>query len=182
MLESTRQRIGRLWISREVKQEDRILKMTNLQEARHIGIAYRLHEMDDYNRILEFVTGLQHDHKEVKALGYVTEKNLTERFLPKLSYDFFSKTDVNWYYKPTTKRVVDFINQPFDLLIDLTLESCLPLFWTVALSKAHCKVGCFDPSSVSYHDLMIKPKPPVALKELIHQIKHYLTIIQTNKA
>lgn len=91
--------------------------MTNLQDARRIGILYMLEDVPDYERVSEFVTELQHEHKEVKALGFVKNKNLISRFLPKLSFDFFSTKDLTWFYKPVHTTVRDFIEIEFDILI-----------------------------------------------------------------
>jgi len=155
--------------------------MVNLTHAKSIGIVYQLFDVPDYNQVMEFVTQLQHDHKEVKALGFVQHKNLINRFLPKLSYDFFSLNNINWYNKPVSDRVQDFISREFDLLIDLTLNEHLPLKYIIGLSKARCKVGRFSNENARYYDLMIKIQPMTAWREYISQVKHYLTIIKTDE-
>ena len=179
MLESFRRSIGAYFLRRDVAMVSRMPEMINIDRAKRVGIIYELNGVQDYNHVLEFVSSLQHDKKEVKALGFVTHQNLTERFLPKLSYDFFSSADLNWYYKPVSLRVKNFQREKFDLLIDLSLHDNLSLFYIVALSTARCRVGRFSEQSTAYHDLMIKTQPLSSLRELISQIKHYLTIIHT---
>ncbi len=181
MLTSFRNRIGNYLLKRESATVRRNLRMVNLTHAKSIGIVYQLFDVPDYNQVMEFVTQLQHDHKEVKALGFVQHKNLINRFLPKLSYDFFSLNNINWYNKPVSDRVQDFISREFDLLIDLTLNEHLPLKYIIGLSKARCKVGRFSNENARYYDLMIKIQPMTAWREYISQVKHYLTIIKTDE-
>ncbi len=48
-----------------------------------------LTHVTDYDVIAEFVTQLQHDRKEVKALGYVVNKNLDQSFPTEIIVRFF---------------------------------------------------------------------------------------------
>ncbi|MBN1199169.1 MAG: hypothetical protein JXA23_07440 [Bacteroidales bacterium] len=155
--------------------------MVNLASAKSIGILYALIAPPDYTEVETFVSDLQKEHKEVKALGFVQHKEMVNRFLPKLSYDFFSQQEVNWYCKPMNNKVDDFITTEFDLLLDLTMEDFLPLKFVTGLSRARCKVGRFTEENNRYYDLMIKVESFQRLPELIKQIKHYLTIIQQHE-
>ncbi len=154
--------------------------MTNLDDARRIGILYTLDDMPDYERVSEFVSRLQNDHKEVKALGFVKNRNLLQRFLPKLSFDFFSKRDLTWFYKPIHSQVKDFIEKEFDLLIDLSMQDTFPLKYISGLSRALCRVGKFSEDNTQYYDLMIDTKPSMTQEEYMKQVQHYLTVIKTH--
>jgi len=155
--------------------------MMNLNGAKRIGIIYPLFAIPDSSAVESFVSDLQKEKKDVRALGYVKHKDLVTRFLPKLSYDFFSQKEVNWYMRPTNTRVNDFILTEFDLLIDLTMGDYLPLKFVAGLSRARCKVGPFSEDTMKYYDLMIKVGPTTRMPELIQLIRHYLTIIQQHE-
>ncbi|MBE0647713.1 MAG: hypothetical protein IH596_08015 [Bacteroidales bacterium] len=155
--------------------------MFNLAGAKRIGIIYPIFTPSDYNEVEAFVSELQKERKEVKALGYLPHKEMVSHFIPRLSYDFFSQEEVNWYFMPTSARVSDFIRTDFDLLIDLTLEDNLSLKFIAGLSQARCKVGRFSETNNRYYDLMIKVDAPLPLTEFIKQIQHYLTIIQQHE-
>lgn len=156
-------------------------KFTNLADARSIGILYLLNDVSDYDIVETFVTRLQKDHKEVKAIGYVKNKELISRFLPKLSYDFFSRKDITWYYKPVHSKVKDFIDKEFDILIDLNLTDFFASKYISGLSKARCRVGMFAEDNQKYYDLMVDAKPGTTMEEYLEQICHYLTIIKDNE-
>jgi len=114
-------------------------------------------------------------------LGYVKSKSLIQRFLPKLSYDFFSRKDISWFYRPIHNKVKDFMEKDFDLLIDLNLADSFALKYIAGLSKAICRVGRFSEDNILYYDLMIDVKPATTLDEYLYQIRHYLTIIKTDE-
>jgi hypothetical protein len=156
-------------------------KMINLADARTIGILYVVNDVPDYDTVSAFVTRLQQDRKEVKALGYVRNKILISRFLPKLSYDFFSRKDVTWFHKPIHAKVKDFIDKEFDILIDLNLQDFFPLKYISGLSKARCRVGMFSDENLDFYDLMLESRSGIPLEEYIEQIHHYLSIINRNE-
>lgn len=180
MFRKIRIRIGKYYLRKEQEHRQRNCKLMNLGEAKKIGILYTLDDVPDYERVSDFVTRLQGDHKEVKALGFVKNKNLVQRFLPKLSYDFFSRRDLTWFYKPIHNQVRDFIEKEFDLLIDLSIGDNFPLTYISGLSNALLKVGCFSSENICYYDLMIDPKPTMSSDEYLGQIQHYLTIINSH--
>jgi hypothetical protein len=172
---------GNYFLKEELLKTVSERKMTNLKDARRIGVLYTLDDVPEYETVSEFVSQLQHDHKEVKALGFVKNKNLVNRFLPKLSYDFFSNKDLNWFFKPLHSKVKDFIEKEFDILIDLSLKDSLPLKFISGLSLAHCRVGRFSEANKLCYDIMIDLNKPMSLSEYILQIIHYLTVINNEE-
>jgi len=180
MFGKLRIKIGKYYFKREKAKTDCHRQMTSLQDAQRIGILYTLDDVPDYERVSDFVAQLQNDHKEVKALGFVKNKNLVQRFLPKLSFDFFSKRDLTWFYKPMHEQVKDFIEKEFDLLIDLSMQDNFPLKYIAGLSNALLRVGKFSDENSAYYDLMIDTKPTMTTDEYLGQIQHYLTIIKSN--
>ncbi|MCK9205399.1 MAG: hypothetical protein M0P58_13340 [Bacteroidales bacterium] len=180
MFKKIRTRIGQYYYKKEQTRNNRRCKMTNLQEAKRIGILYTLDDVPDYNLVSDFVSELQHEHKEVKALGFVKNKSLVQRFLPKLSFDFFSKRDLTWFYKPIHNQVRDFIEKEFDLLIDLSLRDTFPLQYIAGLSNAQCRVGKFSEKNTEYYDFMIDLKPAMTTIDFLDQIRHYLTAINSH--
>lgn len=177
MLNKFRTIIGKYFLRAELSKHQRHRKLTNLKNAKKIGILYTLDDVAEYETVSGFVSSLQQDHKEVKALGFVKNKLLVDRFLPKLSYDFFSKKDINWFFKPIHTKVRDFIEKDFDILIDLSMKDSLPLKFISGLSVAHCRIGRFSEENKACYDIMIDLQKPLSLHDYILQIIHYLTVI-----
>ncbi len=181
MFRNFRRRIGKYYFKKEQARKPRTCRMANLEDAKRIGILYTLDDVPDYDRVSEFVTQLQHQQKEVKALGFVKNKALVQRFLPKLSYDFFSRRDLTWFYKPIHSQVKDFIDKEFDLLIDINLSEAFPLQYIAGLSNAFCRVGKFSEQNADYYDVMIDLKPAMTPDDFIGHVRHYLTIINSHE-
>ena len=177
MLNNIRTFVGKYFLKTELSRIHCQRKMINIKDARRIGILFTLDDVPGYETVSGFVSSLQHDHKEVKALGFVKNKLLADRFLPKLSFDFFSNKDINWFFKPIHGKVRDFMEKDFDILIDLSLKDSLPLKFISGMSMAHCRVGRYSLENAACYDLMIDLKKPLSLNEYILQIKHYLTVI-----
>ena len=96
---------------------------------------------------------------------------------PSLEFDFVTLKDINWYYKPKGVPVDNFINEDFDVLIDLVTNDCLPMEFLQALAHARFKVGKYNEDKKDVYDLMINVKEVKNINYLIEQVHHYLTII-----
>lgn len=177
MFGKLRRSIGLYYFRKETGKTALPRRMTNIGEARSIGILYIVEDVPDFDIVESFVKELQNEHKEVKALGFVKGNNLVSRFLPRLSYDFFSSKDLNWFLRPTHARVADFIEKDFDILIDLNMEDFFPMKYISGRSKAFCRVGRFSEENMPFYDLMIELKPGTDMAGYISQIRHYLSII-----
>ena len=168
---------GNYLLNQELKKFSRSKKLLNYQEIKTIGILYTLDNENTYNMVSDFVEKMKNDNKKLKALGFIKNKKISEKFLPKLSFDFFSENDLNWYKKPDNKYVKDFINKEFDLLINTDFEDKFPLKYITAKSKASLKTGLFNDRNSKYFDLMMKIDENNNLDEFFTQVIHYLSII-----
>lgn len=180
MFNKIRSIIGNQILRKQLVNNRRMRKLVNLKDAKNIGIVYLLEDVPDYNRIESFVAGLQHDHKEVKAMGFVRNKVLINRFLPKLSYDFFSPGDMNWFFQPVSAKVKDFMAKDFDIIIDMSISGNLPLRYITALSSSHCRIGRFSEENKDCYDLMLNVDDKTSLDDYMTQVTHYLTIINSD--
>lgn len=70
---------------------------------------------------------------------------------------YFNDKDLNWYGKSKYKDVTNFLDTPFDLLINLAENDTWAIKFCSLLSKSKFKVGKFQENEVVY-DLMINNK------------------------
>ena len=87
-------------------------------------------------------------------MGYVDSKKLIDHYLYRKGFDFFCKNDLNWYYKPVSSQTEQFINEPFDILINLSLDYQFPIHYISSASKASFKTGRYSATDTSL-DFMI---------------------------
>jgi hypothetical protein len=153
----------------------------NLSDAKTIGIVYDASEEDKYSVVSDFVRYFQNNQKTVKALGFVNYNRLPHYCFPKLSYDYFTKRDLNWYFKPSTSRVKDFMNEEFDIVIDLCMHDCFPLNYVSGLSKAKFKVGRYGEKNSAIYDFMLNMNTTITLNDYMKEVIHYLSIINKNQ-
>jgi hypothetical protein len=126
----------------------------NIHDAKHIGIIYNATEYVSFEIIKNLAKDLTHDSKKISVLGYVDSTKLIDNYLYRKGFDFFSKNELNWYFKPMSQVVDQFITEPFDILINLSLEDHFPIRYITTLSLAQFKAGIYSDDDSSL-DLMI---------------------------
>ena len=173
-------KIASFVLNRKSKKSARKKQISNLNNATNIGIISNNQDEKSNDIIKEFVDFLSQKNIQVYVIEFINKKIKNDNYLKKKGFNFFSLKDINWYYKPKSVIVDEFINNDFDILIDLSLNNnCFPIQYINAMSKAKFKVGKFY-EAPNYYDFMINIDANNNLKFFIEQIKHYLTIINNN--
>jgi len=175
-IEDFKQRVGKWVFQRELKTNSRVKEVCNLETANSVGILYDATSEQQIETIQPFVSYFFELKKDVKALGYVNSNQLSNYHIPKLQYDFFSKKDLNWYYKPQNYIIDNFIKKDYDILINLCDSNIIPIKYLVASSIAHFKIGIHE-DNYEIYDLMISLTKDKSLPKLMHEIKHYINLI-----
>jgi len=152
--EQMRSKVGEFILNKQIRHFRRPVKSCNLEDAQSIGILFNATHSVSFEIVKNFVKELSERSKKIHVLGFVDSKQLIDHYLYRKGFEFFTRNQLNWYQKPESDAVKDFINQEFDLLINLNLEDSYPIKYILCLSKAHFKVGRFTDVH-PYHDLMI---------------------------
>ncbi len=176
-LEDFKHKIGQWIFHRELKLNKRKKSVSNLDDAKSIGILFEATSKEQILEVKPLVDYFFKLRKDVKAFGYVNSKKFDECHIPKLQYDFFNLKDLNWYYKPQNDYILNFVKKEYDILINLSDSNCIPLKYLVASSLARFKVGKHE-EGYEIYDLMIKlDKKDDNMKKLISEIAKYLKVI-----
>ena len=175
-IEDFKQKVGKWVFQRELKTNKRTKEVCNLDNAQSIGILYDATSEEQIKMVKPFVSYFFDLKKYVKALGYVNSKQLSFHHTPKLQYDFFYQKDLNWYYKPQNYIIDNFVKKEYDILINLCDSSIIPIKYLVASSIAHFKIGIHE-ENYEIYDLMISLKDDKSMEKLMHEIKHYINLI-----
>ncbi len=153
-IDTFKEYMGRRVLAQKLKNQIRHPVICNIDHVQHIGIIYNATEYVSFEIIRNLVKDLSHDSRKITVLGYVDSKKLIDHYLYRKGFDFFSKNELNWYSKPVSTVVDHFIAEPFDLLINLSLEEYYPIRYITALSAASFKAGKFSPDEI-HLDFMI---------------------------
>ena len=170
-------------LMREIRKvstyQQRYIKVIDFASAKNIGVIYELTDEAAHHTVSSFVKELQDNQKVVRAVGYIPGEVVPHYCIPKLSYDFYTRKNQNFYGKPSLPFVNDFLNEEFDLLIDLSLSEITSIYYLSTLAKATFKVGRRKQSFDCY-DLMLQINDNTPLDEFIELIKHYINLLKTN--
>lgn len=182
LVNKIRMNVGSYFLKKEMRIRKREIQGMGLESARSIGILFNAKDERTFKQIREFADQLRGGGlREVKALGFVPKQEVASFLQSSQDFDFFSREDFNWYYKPQGRKVVGFISEPFDILIDLRLSKFTSLLFIVALSRAQFKVGRYRADFKDFYDLMIDVEESSDLPYFMSQIQHYLSMLNENK-
>jgi len=181
IIEKITKRIGEIACHRAAAHVKVIRDAKNFEQAKKIGILYDATDLEEFEIVKEYAKVIREERKEVKALGFVNEKETQSNQMPTIDLDFFTKKDLNWYHKPGGYIVENFINTEYDILISLNFNDCYPLQYISAVSKAKFRVGKYDEKYKLYYDLMIDLQNNNNLSYFIELVNHYINMINREK-
>ncbi len=178
-LKNLRQKIGCFLLNRRKKKLKRNRKIQNFKSAKNIGILFYINKnnQQDINKVLDFLSFLKKENSNIKALAYINKKNIPYQFFNNKGMLYFCRKDLNIFEQPKKNAIGSFINEEFDVLIDLNIEGVFPLKYVSSLSKAKFKVGKYF-HHLNGHDMMLNIDMNNTLDYMIEQTKNYLTIIK----
>ena len=169
--------IATFLLHRDLRNQERKVQVNNLEVSHYIGIVYNATDPDDYKRLKAFVEYFKEQGKRVMALGYIDDKDPKKHLNTRLDFRFFTKKDLNWVLKPEGLEVNNFIEEKFDILLDLGVEYCHPIKYICGLSKAAFKVGPQDKHSEFYYDMFIDPGYNRTLENFIKNTEVYIKMV-----
>ena len=152
--------------------------ITNLNDAKTVGIIYDSSDPDHDITITKFAEMLRNKGKKFDIIAYIDDKKIDH----KGDIALFNPKAVNWYGIPLDERVTTFCNKPFDLLISAVLGESKPLEYIAYLSKAKYRVGPFDEKKTYCYDLMIEMGTKTNLDYLLQQMVSFLDKIKYDTA
>lgn len=139
----------------------------NLDSARTAGILWEFSQKDAFDLLEKEL--LAHQIKPVGLCFFKSKKAVIPEGI-----NGFSRRQVSWKNVPELPIAHNFIQEKFDLLIDLTRQNDYPLVYITALSKARFKIGSsgFAPN---YFDLNIafatEPEPVQLAQQILYYLK-----------
>lgn len=177
MIRNIKERAGAYFLQKETVGRKRNSTFMNMSEAKTIGILFEASNAENFELVKRYVGYLREMRKKVKVIGYFSTKEIPQLTYSKLEYDFFDKKQLNWYVKPSGAVIDNFIEEEYDILIDLNIHEHLPLKFIAGLSKARFKVGKTQQGSAEIYDLSIDHSADKTLKYFLRQVDTYLMMI-----
>lgn len=179
ILKKIKHTIANTYLKLELKDHVRESKPNKFSfvQTKTVGIIFDATNPEDFELVKRYVLYLREHRKKVKVLGFYPSKRIPEMTYSKLEYDFFSVKELNWFGKPSNMVVQNFMNEKYDLLIDLNINDHFPLKYISALSKAEFKVGKYNEKDIEIFDMMIDSDNTKTLKYFLRQVDIYITML-----
>ncbi|MFY9151464.1 MAG: hypothetical protein WAO52_05585 [Prolixibacteraceae bacterium] len=141
-------------------------KVFNLDSAKTAGILWEIDQKEAFDLV---ESELKNAGIDTVGLCYSHSKKVV---IPE-DINGFTRKHSNWTHIPKAEFTEDFIQQKFDILIDLTGQKYFQIIYITALSVAAFKIG-YSGKSANYFDLNIEFKEQPEPGQLAEQILYYL--------
>lgn len=172
--------LGNYQFLQQVKKLKHKREVVGFDDAKKIGLLYDATDDYNYEVVKQYVKSIRSQQKDILALGYVDKKVLPANQFAQYGLDFFTRKNLNWQMIPDNPIVTNFINEKFDILINLNNNKCFPLRYIAAVSNARFRVGRFDKKNMICYDMMIHLKGEPGIKNMIEETENYLRQIKTS--
>lgn len=107
-------------------------------KIQRILLLYESDLMEKNQEINQIANQLRQDKKRVTTYGFVSKNEILTPILPNAC--IFGKKQINCFGKPI--EIINGLSEAeFDVIIDLTINECLPLQYILLYANASCKIG-----------------------------------------
>jgi hypothetical protein len=180
LFRQVRLKIGDAILKKKIALTKRKKHYSNIKQVKNIGIVWDASKIDDFAYLTRFCQKMHENKTEVKIMGYFPGNTLPNQLTAVRYLSVIKKGELNFFYQPVSADTNAFINNRFDVLIDMNFKKLSPLQYISSLSKAGLKVGLFDSETVNNpFDLMMDLKSPVNTEGYLNQVVHYLEMINS---
>jgi hypothetical protein len=171
MLTKLKYKYGNYILNKNIKHRKHTAISINFNDIRNMGIVFEAESMQQTKEVSNILDSLP-EKIQCNCIGFTNNKQLSEIHKKTTQISYFCKADINWYFKPVSDGLEQFISMPFDVLIDLSNGNVLPLKFIIAKSHARLLAGQHREDAI--YDFMIKQKGDFNPSKLFNQIQRYL--------
>jgi hypothetical protein len=179
VFKNLRLKIGNGILSRKIDKTKRKVYYSSFSQVKSIGIVWDASKPSEFVNLSRFHQRMNELNVDVRIFGFFPGKNLPDQYTAIRYLSCIRKDEINVFYQPLSPEAEKFINNPFDILIDVNFNKLFPLNYVTALSKARFKIGLSDGDNInSPFNLILELKNPVDIDQYLNQSIHYLEMIK----
>lgn len=167
-------KIIRLQLPKLVKKQKVKRKTVNYDQSKKVGVLVTLHDHEKQHTVDEFIDLLAADKKEVQVLCHDKRRARNKIF----GYLQFTNRDISILGKFKAEHVIDFINNDFDYLFHLDMESNEIMDKILCLSQAKCRIGNDQEEHRDFYELMVKADTLSKASKLMF---HYAKVVNVKE-
>lgn len=137
---SIKRRLADKAIKKQLPDKQPVFKPVAWSAVKNIGLIFQADDPIMIHGVEELVEIWQKQGKQVQVLVYISDPKKIP-FENRAHWQPCSKKDFTSAGVPKTEIIHQFIQQPFDLLVDLNMTGQIRLYTVSVLSKATFKIG-----------------------------------------
>ncbi|HUS86574.1 MAG TPA: hypothetical protein VMW76_04970 [Bacteroidales bacterium] len=179
LFKNIRLSIGKSIIRKRLGKTHRVKKFNNLRNAHKIGIVWDGTFISEFSSITNFHREMHDRGIQIDIICYFPGKILPNEYTALRYLTCFKRSDLGLFYCPETPEVEEFINTPYEIIIDINFGRHFPLYFITSLSKAEFKVGASNTINHNTLDMTIELSGKDSITYYLDQVKHYLEMINT---
>lgn len=162
------------------RKQRRNPKIQTLNNSKSIGILWN--PLDEGSiETYELLRKILRDRGiKAKGIGHIDSKHEKDTFATVTHSGFSNNINVSWSGRPKKGDGLQFMQEQFDILIDLSIQKVLALQYLVVYTFAAFKVG-WESTEYNYYDLNINVKENPNCRFLMEQIVYYLDNINVKE-
>ncbi|MCE1197909.1 MAG: hypothetical protein LWW85_02975 [Marinilabiliales bacterium] len=155
------------------------MKIIKISEASSVGILWNPSDeesIETYEALRKILAG-----KGIKSFGmaFIASKREKDTLSTVSNSWLINYGNVSFFGKPLSGDGIHFMQQEFDLLIDLSILKCVPLQYILVHSNARFKVG-WQSTDPNLYDLEIDVSAQPGCRYLMEQTIFYLEKLNEN--
>jgi len=178
LFRNIRLNIARSLLRRKVARSNRKMVYSDFSKVKSIGIVWNASKNNEFQSLARFHQRMSERNIDVQIVGYYEGKILPDQYTAIRYLTCIRRTELDFFYIPDSTAIKSFIDNKFDILIDINFEKLFSLVYITNLSRASLKVGLFEvEEDTPRFDLMIEMKEPVNVENYLGQVIKYLEMI-----
>jgi hypothetical protein len=165
---------------RYYQNQRRTPKIQTLNDSGSAGIIWNPSDEGSIETYEYLRRTLKNKGIKARGIGHIDSKHEKDTFATIAQSGFSNRVNVSWSGKPKSGDGVQFMQEPFEILIDLSIRKNLALQYILVHSPAVFKIG-WESSEYNYYDLNIDIKANPQCRYLMEQIIYYLENINVKE-
>ncbi len=166
-------------LRRAMKKLEYKKRVVSYDNAKRVGLFFDAGADGRPAFINKIINNLEHDGKSVFVLGFFNQKKIPEGLKNNEKAGFVSKNCFSVWMRPKSDVVRNFVDQPYDLLIDLTVQGHFMVKYVAGITKASYKAGVHHSDYLCVYDLLLHLDEQTTDEKLADHAIHYLKILKT---
>lgn len=161
-------------IREEASKVSRYPRVFNLDDSKFIGIAFRFTTAEEFDLLKKYVLYLREHKKKVKVIGVYSGKTEPAVQYSKVDYDFVNEKEFAWWGKPSSHLVTNFVEEAFDVYIDLNFSDNIALHYIAFNNKSSFRIGHYHEDNHVPFDLLISVPKESGMKPYLREVDNCL--------